>query len=910
MLKIDQSIMDTDEVICENISKLSSDNRGFLSQNILSQLRNLVEYVAIKEHFHNIDVNPNDYALRKKALSEIRKKGDLKFLYEFHDLLQKSVSHYTLDKEKSERLMLKYYEYLLELKNHLKDKRNMNILVNLSEFPLNTDTELSEYYLKIANKIENLSSSSKKMKFDERYYIQKMKPFFVNDKTYYEVTFTMAYANTSKFHRVIAFTNLKIVDNYAVKFSIHLDKIKMLDKEMSILVIDAYEVAIRPCEFDNFSKIFGEKVKHNTTSNEYKRLMKFIANKRMPLNELVTSDLEFYEYTKKQLTENIEVIKIFFLLDKCRDLILSNSCGSNVLCYLLSNMNNKIIKLQTGTESCPRLSGLNLKIGCKPFDDMPFCTSLIHHNPKISDLLQVIPAEGRECELFARDIKNNTEIEGKLFTPINEISRFENIDNLIKDYNNSLYDKHIQHRKLERYGNYIFMKGYVNDSIEIIKKLQSLSKKGVSKYSDSVDSWLSKEFHGIDDPNKKEIMRMMFSDSRVAFIYGSAGTGKSTLIKHISDFWAEKDKLFLANTHSAVSNMRQKVTEGNSNFATIASFLSEYNQNVDCYLLVIDECSTVSNTDMKSILDKSNFELLVLVGDVYQIESIYFGNWFGIVRSFIPKSSVYELKDPYRANNKDLILTWDCIRKLDSAILESLVKNDYVTRLDDTIFNFSLQDEIILCLNYDGLYGINNINSFIQDTNPNIEVVWGINVYKVGDPILFNEANIFTPLIHNNTKGTLVGIESDDKQITFQVELEKVINEIDTYGYSFDLIGNSQDSGNSIISFSVNKYRSTDEDDYNNSTIVPFQVAYAVSIHKAQGLEYDSVKIVITNEIEEQVTHNIFYTAITRAKNKLKIYWSPETEKTVIERFKLKSWNRDANILSNYSGLSMVKCED
>jgi len=41
---------------------------------------------------------------------------------------------------------------------------------------------------------------------------------------------------------------------------------------------------------------------------------------------------------------------------------------------------------------------------------------------------------------------------------------------------------------------------------------------------------------------------------------------------------------------------------------------------------------------------------------------------------------------------------------------------------------------------------------------------------------------------------------------------------------------------------------------------------HAVSIHKAQGLEYDSVKIVITDEVEELVTHNIFYTAITRAR--------------------------------------------
>ena len=61
-------------------------------------------------------------------------------------------------------------------------------------------------------------------------------------------------------------------------------------------------------------------------------------------------------------------------------------------------------------------------------------------------------------------------------------------------------------------------------------------------------------------------------------------------------------------------------------------------------------------------------------------------------------------------------------------------------------------------------------------------------------------------------------------------------------------------------------------DDRVSKALVPFQIAYAVSIHKAQGLEYNSVKIVITNEVEEKITHNIFYTAITRAKEKLKIF--------------------------------------
>ncbi len=87
----------------------------------------------------------------------------------------------------------------------------------------------------------------------------------------------------------------------------------------------------------------------------------------------------------------------------------------------------------------------------------------------------------------------------------------------------------------------------------------------------------------------------------------------------------------------------------------------------------------------------------------------------------------------------------------------------------------------------------------------------------------------------------------------------------------FDLIylGESE-SGHSIVRFDVYKNKNADEDDdYKTSkTIVPFQIAYAVSIHKAQGLEYDSVKIVITDEVDELISHNIFYTAITHVQRK------------------------------------------
>ena len=52
----------------------------------------------------------------------------------------------------------------------------------------------------------------------------------------------------------------------------------------------------------------------------------------------------------------------------------------------------------------------------------------------------------------------------------------------------------------------------------------------------------------------------------------------------------------------------------------------------------------------------------------------------------------------------------------------------------------------------------------------------------------------------------------------------------------------------------------------------------------AQGLEYDSVKIVITNANEDDITHSIFYTAVTRAREHLQIFWTPETQHSVLQR--------------------------
>lgn len=903
MLNIDIAILNTDKVICDNISTFGADNRGLLSQNILSQLRNYVEYIAQKIYANGSDIDPNNYELKTQSITYIKTNSNYRFLVKFHDLLQKASSHYTLDENGSVRLMLKYYEYLLRVRSFLKQTYNLNVLHNLEEFPLDLDPKLTEYYQKISKKIDKPSANPRYSQYSDRYYIQKIKPFFVDSRIYYEVTYTVANDNISKFDRVIAFTKLELSDNYAVKLSVRNESIDVLGKQVPIQIIDNWETSIRRCELNNYARIIDPSTSIGTGTNEFKEIMRFLTETRMSLVELLTSPDSYYLWVKSVATQRSRTTNFFDILDKSRDLILNQQSGSNVIRYLLHKLNNRILKNQYKPIPCAYLSNLRLLPGATPFDNMPFATSLVNHNPRIYDLLECIDTDNREHEFLARFIRNNEEKNGVMFTPVAELSKFGDVHELIRTFNNRLYNsKRQQARRLQIYKDHVYIIGSAESAINIIRKLMALSENGIKGYTNSVESWLHNENYHIDSEEKEISLKEMFKESSVAMIYGSAGTGKSTLINHISNFFNDRDKIYLANTNPAVDNLRRKVKAENRETKTIKKFLSSYNLHKKCDILFIDECSTVSNKDMNDILTQAQFKLLVLVGDIYQIESIMFGNWFNVVRYFLPKSSITELTKPYRTTNDDLLLVWDRVRNIDDAILEPVVKKQYSVDLEDSIFKHSDDDEIVLCLNYDGLYGINNVNRFLQSNNSNPPVEWGINIYKINDPILFNESERFAPLIYNNMKGKIVGIDKQNDKIWFEIELDIAINEWDAESYDFDLIGES-DSGNSIIGFWVNKYRSSDEDDSSLDTAISFQVAYAVSIHKAQGLEYNSVKIVITNEVEELITHNIFYTAITRAKEKLKIYWSPETEKRVLSNMSSRNYSKDANLLATMYGL-------
>ena len=88
-------------------------------------------------------------------------------------------------------------------------------------------------------------------------------------------------------------------------------------------------------------------------------------------------------------------------------------------------------------------------------------------------------------------------------------------------------------------------------------------------------------------------------------IYGAAGTGKTTLIKYISQMMSQSKKLFLAKTYTALNNLQRRVCdeENNAQFASIDSIVKS-SGIIDFDIIFVDECSTIDNRTMEKFLNK------------------------------------------------------------------------------------------------------------------------------------------------------------------------------------------------------------------------------------------------------------------------------------------------------------------
>ena len=68
----------------------------------------------------------------------------------------------------------------------------------------------------------------------------------------------------------------------------------------------------------------------------------------------------------------------------------------------------------------------------------------------------------------------------------------------------------------------------------------------------------------------------------------------------------------------------------------------------------------------------------------------------------------------------------------------------------------------------------------------------------------------------------------------------------------------------------------------------PFEAAFALTVHKSQGSEFDRVLLVLPDYLSEVLTRELLYTAVTRARSTIEIWGTEEVFRQTVERRTLR----------------------
>lgn len=792
------------------------------------------------------------------------------------------------DDGQSERLMLKYKDYLCNIKFYLCSKfPNEAYLDKLELFPSFLPQLDEEYYKDIAYCINSESDYTSGIR-TLRYYIQSVTPFFVENQRYYEITLQLAEKNATKFHRITVYSKIKVISDYSIKIAYHEKDISLFGIQTKIKILDNYKISILPRCLNLISEIIKNPINISSNYGEYDNLMNFLTNSGMNLIDLVDLKEDFFNHVYNEIYSKANTDLFGKTIKNIRkDFSMGiQRHGQNTVRYALLYMREDLLEsvLEKKFESNYFLN-LAISPKCRPFDTNPWISNLHGHitTNKLSDIFRISTKD--ETYLNSKpyiEIVNLTQETGELFFGKNRIKNYD----LIEKYNNNLN----QWQKDNGYSiikdnDLVYIDYYEKKTISILKRLIQWANSPCDNQKEKNKKFIRECTLDLSDCLKKRALENLFVNSHILLIYGAAGTGKTKLIEYIFELMKESNCLFLTNTHTALQNLKRRINQDSSHFKTIDKCISERSiLNYD--LLFIDECSTIDNRKMEDLLNIiPNGTKVVLSGDIYQIESIEFGNWFHYAKEIInTRGAKIELLSNFRTTNDNLITLWDEVRNKESIITEKLaIDGPYSRDLGNAIFENAFTDEVVLCLNYDGKFGLNSLNKYFQDANrKGTAVNWEDWTFKKGDRILFLDTNRFTYL-YNNLKGVIIDIEKHTSRIIFTID---VFVELTKTQCSYDDI-EFINFENGITRIKIDVIASDDElsQEERKKTVIPFQLGYAVSIYKAQGLEYDSVKIVIPSSNEEKINHSIFYTAITRAKENLKIYWSAETMTNIVSSF-------------------------
>lgn len=887
--EVKRIIQTCDEEITDCIERLDvlNKNRDNVSRRILTRLNDLCVSALLWNAMHDGHQHPSTAFAWEHSFLNI----ETKYLGNFYRGLQ-YIGRRIPDDGQSERLMLKYYNFMWQIRNSLQESYGISVLKNLEKFLEYTGTdELDKQYYKLVVDAFNSAKLNSTNQSATRFYVQKKTPFYIGTERYFEVTLQQAGIYASKYNRITAYTQQNISTSYSIQIQYAPAIINLWGIDTEIKIITAWKVSIDPRCLNMLGRILKMRIKLSSSYGEYDALMQFLTRTGMNFLEMINLREVRFSDILESIYEYSNTCHFKDVLQKLRDNYAADSTlfGRYTVRYLLLNLREELLERVMPSKFSPqwKCTDLYLSKKCFPFERNPLISNLAGSNTNaISQakyLASIVEREKTDVAIPYWSIINTIQETGEIYCDVDSRLTIS----LIQKFNMQLdyWEKNNGYGIIAK-DNVVYIDSYEESTLFILRKLLELShisNKGQNEFN---ENYLRQSKIEFSDLKKKEALKYAFVNSRVLLIYGAAGTGKTTLINMISTMISGRRKLFLTKTHTALQNLKRRIENPgtNADFISIDSFTKTV-QLPDYDIIFVDECSTIDNRTMKEFLKKIRPDtFLVLAGDIYQIESIEFGNWFFYAKDLIKTQGTnIELLSTWRTKDQSLIDLWKEVRGKGALITEKLViDGPFSENIGENIFNCNIKDEVILCLNYDGKFGLNNMNNYFQNANTEKAVSWRDWKYKTGDPILFNDSNRFS-LLYNNLKGRIVHIEKLEEKIIFTVDIPIFLTENDCRKDGFEFIDTIEEG--TRIQFDVLAFDDDMSEECRKKTVVPFQLAYAVSIHKAQGLEYKSVKIIIPSSNAEKITHGIFYTAITRAKEKLKIYWSSETMQKVVDGF-------------------------
>ncbi len=468
--------------------------------------------------------------------------------------------------------------------------------------------------------------------------------------------------------------------------------------------------------------------------------------------------------------------------------------------------------------------------------------------------------------------------DGNVFIYINDLLKeVNNYLELNVDLINKSLSNLIENNRIKNINDNIYPNNLYNAEFNCANSLNRLLKYPSKKYDDKlIDNILKDIEHkeNIKYTNMQKTALQQVLNDKVAIITGGPGTGKTTIVKGIIKLYSKLNKikenpdiLLLAPTGRAAKRLKESC---NLEAYTIHRGLGydyngQFTYNSDNFLpyslIIVDESSMIdielANKLLSAINPKSS---LIFIGDENQLPSVGPGEFLhDLIASDLFKT--YRLNEIMRqANNSNIIKLANMVLKqnIDDSIFKAhdevffynAFPNNFKTLLRRLLDNYldkgnDLKNIQILIPLYSGICGIDEINKFIQDNynlNKSICLKTKEKIYYVGDKVL--------QLQNNPEKGIMNG----------------------DIGYIIDIFDDTLG-----IDFNGKIVRIT-RADLENLTL-----AYAISVHKSQGSEYENVIFPIFNSYSIMLKKKLIYTAITRAKKKLILVGDLETLKNKIK---------------------------